>query len=185
MPEYSIKELESRMTKAIEVLKNQLSSVRTGRASSSLVDQMKVEAYGQNMSIKDLASVSTPEPRVIKINVWDGNLTELVEKCIRNSDLDLNPQTEGQAIRIIIPELTQERRQEYVKMAKNYSEQSKVSIRNIRQDGMNNIKKSSQNSELSEDELKLQSEDIQRLTDSFIEKINIIINAKESEILKI
>ncbi|MAH88560.1 MAG: ribosome recycling factor [Pelagibacterales bacterium] len=175
---------EKRMQGTIDNLINNFSGIRSGRASSTLVDSLIVDAYGQNMKIKDLASVNVPEARTIKINVWDTNLVSAVEKSIINSSLGLSPMTEGQIIRINLPELTAERRQELAKNVKRIAEESKISIRNIRQDGMNSIKKlTSEN--VPEDEIKNLQDDLQKLTDIYIEKISEKSKNKENEILQI
>ncbi len=185
MSENIIKDIENKMVASLDSLKKHLSGIRTGRASASMVEPIKADAYGQNMEIKDLATVSVPEARLIKINVWDANLVTSVSAAIRNSNLELNPQEEGQFIRISIPELTAERRQEYAKICKGYAENGKVSIRSVRQESMNDLKKSLQKSEISEDEMRSISNRIQDLTDTFISKITDISNSKEIEILKI
>ena len=184
MSQFILSDYEKRMQGAIDNLINNLSGIRSGRASTTLVDSILVDAYGQSMKIKDLASVSVPEARTIKINVWDTNLVGSVEKSIVNSSLNLSPVTEGQIIRINLPDLTAERRVELAKNVKRLSEEAKVSIRNIRQDGMNFIKKfSSQNTP--EDEVKIIQDDLQKLTDSYIETISEKSKNKENEILQI
>ena len=184
MSQFSLSDYEKRMKGAIDNLIKNFSGIRSGRASVTLVDSILVDAYGQNMKIKDLASVSVPEARTIKINVWDANLVSSVEKSIVNSSLNLSPMTEGQIITINLPELTAERRVELAKNVKRLSEEAKVSIRNIRQDGMNFIKKlSSQNTP--EDEIKILQDDLQKLTDSYIEAISEKSKNKENEILQI
>ena len=184
MNEFMLDDYEKRMKGAIENLINNFSGIRSGRASTTLVDSILVDAYGQNMKIKDLASVSVPEARTIKINVWDTNLVSNVEKSIVNSSLNLSPMTEGQIIRINLPDLTAERRVELAKNVKRLSEEAKVSIRNIRQDGMNFIKKlSSQNTP--EDEIKILQDDLQKLTDSYTEIVSEKSKNKENEILQI
>ena len=184
MNQFMLDDYEKRMKGAIENLINNFSGIRSGRASTTLVDSILVDAYGQNMKIKDLASVSVPEARTIKINVWDTNLVSNVEKSIVNSSLNLSPMTEGQIIRINLPDLTAERRVELAKNVKRLSEEAKVSIRNIRQDGMNFIKKlSSQNTP--EDEIKILQDDLQKLTDSYTEIISEKSKNKENEILQI
>ena len=184
MNQFILDDYEKRMQGAIDNLINNFSGIRSGRASTTLVDSILVDAYGQNMKIKDLASVSVPEARTIKINVWDTNLVSSVEKSIVNSSLNLSPMTEGQIIRINLPDLTAERRVELAKNVKRLSEEAKVSIRNIRQDGMNFIKKlSSQNTP--EDEIKILQDDLQKLTDSYIETISEKSKNKENEILQI
>ena len=184
MEDFNKDSFEKRMNGAIENLINNFSGLRSGRASISLVDNLVVNAYGQNMKMKDVASINTPEARTIKISVWDGNLVEAVEKCILNSSLDLTPMTEGQVIRINLPELTAERRVELAKNVRRISEETKISIRNIRQDGMNNIKKLS-NDNIAEDEIKKYQETLQKLTDKFIDEISERSKKKENEILQI
>ena len=184
MSQFRLSDYEKRMQGAIDNLVNNFTGIRSGRASTTLVDSIVVDAYGQSMKIKDLASVSVPEARAIKINVWDVNLVSSVEKSIVNSSLNLSPMTEGQIIRINLPNLTAERRAELAKNVKRLSEEAKVSIRNIRQDGMNFIKKLSSQS-APEDEIKLIQDDLQKLTDSFIETISEKSKNKENEILQI
>ena len=184
MNQFILSDYEKRMQGAIDNLVNNFTGIRSGRASTTLVDSIVVDAYGQNMKIKDLASVSVPEARTIKINVWDTNLVNSVEKSILNSSLNLSPMTEGQIIRINLPDLTAERRVELAKNVKRLSEEAKVSIRNIRQDGMNFIKKFSSQS-TPEDEIKIIQDDLQKLTDSYIETISEKSKNKENEILQI
>ena len=184
MNQFTLSDYEKRMQGAIDNLVNNFTGIRSGRASTTLVDGLVVDAYGQNMKIKDLASVSVPEAKTIKINVWDTNLVNSVEKSILNSSLNLSPMTEGQIIRINLPDLTAERRVELAKNVKRLSEEAKVSIRNIRQDGMNFIKKFSSQS-IPEDEIKTTQDNLQRLTDSYIEIISEKSKNKEKEILQI
>ena len=184
MNQFTLSDYEKRMQGAIDNLVNNFTGIRSGRASTTLVDSIVVDAYGQNMKIKDLASVSVPEAKTIKINVWDTNLVNSVEKGILNSSLNLSPMTEGQIIRINLPELTAERRTELAKNVKRLSEEAKVSIRNIRQDGMNFIKKLSSQS-TPEDEIKIHQDNLQKLTDSYTETISEKSKNKENEILQI
>ena len=184
MNQFTLSDYEKRMQGAINNLVNNFSGIRSGRASTTLVDGITVDAYGQSMKIKDLASVSVPEAKTIKINVWDTNLVSSVEKSLVNSSLNLSPMTEGQIIRINLPDLTAERRAELAKNVKRLSEEAKVSIRNIRQDGMNFIKKLSSQS-APEDEIKIHQDDLQKLTDSYIETISEKSKNKENEILQI
>lgn len=184
MNQFILSDYEKRMQGAIDNLVNNFNGIRSGRASTTLVDGVVVDAYGQNMKIKDLASVSVPEAKTIQINVWDANLVNSVEKSLLNSSLNLSPMTEGQIIRINLPDLTAERRAELAKNVKRLSEEAKVSIRNIRQDGMNFIKKFiSQNTP--EDEIKIIQDNLQKLTDSYIEIISEKSKNKENEILQI
>ena len=184
MNQFILSDYEKRMQGAIDNLVNNFTAIRSGRASTTLVDGIVVDAYGQSMKIKDLASVSVPEARTIKINVWDTNLVNSVEKSLLNSSLNLSPMTEGQIIRINLPDLTAERRTELAKNVKRLSEEAKVSIRNIRQDGMNFIKKLSTQS-TPEDEVKVLQDELQKLTDSYIESISEKSKNKENEILQI
>ncbi len=184
MNDFVLNDYEKRMNGAVDNLKINFAGVRSGRASSSLVDNLLVDAYGQNMKIKDLASVNVPEPRTLKINVWDANLVSSVEKTIINSSLELNPMTEGQIIRINLPELTSERRVELAKSVRGMGEEAKIAIRNIRQDGMNNIKKLNEQN-IAEDDIKKYQDDLQKLTDAFILDISEISKKKENEILQI
>ena len=184
MNQFILSDYEKRMLGAIDNLVDNFTGIRSGRASTTLVDGIVVDAYGQNMKIKDLASVSVPEAKTIKINVWDSNLVNSVEKSLLNSSLNLSPMTEGQIIRINLPDLTAERRAELAKNVKRLSEEAKVSIRNIRQDGMNFIKKvSSQNTP--EDEIKIMQDELQKLTDTYIETISEKSKHKENEIIQI
>ena len=183
MSTFSISELENRMNNSVENLKLNYQGIRSGRASTGLVDNLIVEAYGQSMKIKDLATVSVPEARTIKINVWDTNLVNFVEKSILNSSLSLTPMTEGQVVRINLPELTSERRTEYAKNIRSLAEDAKIAIRNIRQDVMNATKKNSEG--LPEDEIKNIQEEIQKSTDKFTDIINTICKNKENEIMQI
>ncbi len=185
MNDFDINIIEKKMISSISNLKSNFQGVRSGRASTSIVDNLQVDAYGQNMKIKDLATVSIPEARTVKINVWDINLINSVEKAISNSSLELSPMTEGQVIRINIPELTAERRAEYAKNIRSMSEDAKIAIRNIRQDGMNSLKKETTNNNLAEDDQKKIQDNIQALTDKYVDLINDISKIKETEILTI
>ena len=184
MNQFILSDYEKRMEGAVNNLVNNFNGIRSGRASTTLVDSIVVDAYGQNMKIKDLASVSVPEAKTIKINVWDTNLISAIEKSLVSSSLNLSPMTEGQIIRINLPDLTAERRAELAKNVKRLSEEAKVSIRNIRQDGMNFIKKFSSQS-TPEDEIKIMQDDLQKLTDTYIETISEKSKTKENEILQI
>ena len=184
MDQFILSDYEKRMQGAVDNLVNNFTGIRSGRASTTLVDSIVVDAYGQSMKIKDLASVSVPEARTIKINVWDTNLVSSVEKSIVNSSLNLTPMSEGQIIRINLPDLTAERRTELAKNVKRLSEEAKVAIRNIRQDGMNFIKKLSSQS-TPEDEIKILQDDLQELTNSYTDTVSEKSKNKENEILQI
>ena len=177
--------VEKKMKSTVENLNTNYQGIRTGRASTGLVDNISVDAYGQNMKLKDLASVTVPEARTIKINVWDVNMLNAIEKSLSNSSLDLNPMIEGQVIRINLPELTSERRVELAKNIRSLAEDSKISLRNIRQDAMNLLKKTSQEESIPEDQVKSEQDNIQKLIDKYVSNINDICKKKEDDIMKI
>ena len=177
-----INSITKRMTGAITSLKSDFLSLRTGRASSNMLDPISVEVYGAKMPLNQCATITVPEPRMIQLNVWDSSNIVLVEKSIMNSGLGLNPQTEGNLIRLILPELNEERRKELAKLAANYSENAKIAVRNVRKDGMDKIKKFKSDG-MSEDESQLWSEEIQELTDSMIKEIEELQKEKQEEII--
>ena len=177
---YSLK-----MDKAIEVFSKELSSLRTGRANAAMLDLIKVEVYGQQMPINQLATVSVPEARLISIQVWDKANTTLIESTIQKSDLGINPQIDGQIIRLRIPDLTEERRKELIKILKSMAEKGKISIRNVRREANEELKKNLKNKVITEDESKDFEKSIQKLTDNNIENIDKILSDKEKEILQI
>lgn len=179
------KELTDRMDKAIEVYKHELSTIRTGVASTALVEHLMVDSYGVSMPLNQLATISIPEPSCIVIQPWDQNLVSVIEKAIFKSDLGLTPNNDGKVIRIVLPPLSEERREELIKVIRKISEESKVAVRNIRRDGNDKIKKLQKNKEVTEDEEKKGFEEIQKFTDSHIEKINSITKHKEEELLKV
>lgn len=176
------KDLQRRMDGAIDNFGKELAGLRTGRASTSLLEPVTVEAYGSKMPLNQVGTVSVPEPRLLTVQVWDGGMTKAVEKAIRDAGLGLNPQAEGTMIRVPIPDLNEERRQELVKVAGKYAEQARISVRNVRRDGMDALKRLEKDSEISQDERKSLSDDIQSLTDQFIKKIDDALAEKESEI---
>ncbi len=180
-----INELRRRMTGALDVLKKELAGLRTGRASASLLEHVQVEAYGGHMPLSQVGTVSVPEPRMLTVQVWDRSLTKAVEKAIRDANLGLNPVSEGQLIRVPIPPLTEERRKELIKVAHKYAEQARVSVRNVRRDGMDALKQREKKGEISEDEHRKLGAQIQQLTDEFIKKIDESIAAKEKDILNV
>ena len=175
---YSLK-----MDKAIEVFSKELSSLRTGRANASMLDLIKVDVYGQQMPINQVGSITTPEPRMINIQIWDANNVPLVDAAIKKSDLGLNPQIDGQLIRLPVPELNEERRTELKKLIKSIGEKCKVSIRNIRREIIQSAKRIEDEQNISEDEMKKFMDDIQEVTDSFINRLNTLQKDKEVEIL--
>ncbi len=174
-----------RMTKAVQAYTRELASIRAGRASASLLDKIAVEYYGVPTPINQLASISTPEARLLMIQPYDKSIVSDVEKAIMKSDLGLNPTSDGSVIRIAIPPLTEERRKELVKLVKKESEEAKVAIRNIRRDANDDLKKLEKNGELTEDDLRGYTDDVQKLTDEFIAKIDQITKEKEKEILEV
>jgi ribosome recycling factor len=173
------------MKKTVQSLKDNFASLRTGRASASLFDRIRVDYYGEKSPLNQVANISIPEARLIVIQPWDKALIGEIEKAIRSSELSLNPSNDGKVIRVAIPPLTEERRKELVKQAKNQAEQSRVAIRNIRRDGNEELKKLLKNSELTEDEESKASEELQKLTDSCIAKVNQALEEKEKEIMEV
>ncbi len=182
---FDLKIYEEKMEKAIDVLKREFSGLRTGRASTSLLDPIFVEAYGSKVPLNQVSNISVPESRLLIVQVWDDSLVNIVENSIRNSNLGLNPMIEGSLIRIPIPELSEERRIEIVKIASKYSEDSKVSIRNIRRDAMEKIKNLEKNKEISQDESFKFYDEVQSMTKNLIEKIDTLFTDKEKDILRV
>ena len=174
-----------KMTKTFDVFVKELSSLRTGRANASMLDLIKVDVYGQKMPINQLATITTPEPRVINIQVWDVNNVTLLDSAIKKSDLGLNPQIDGQLIRLPIPDLSEERRVEIKKIIKTMGEKCKVSIRNIRREGNDELKKKLKSKEISEDDEKKFEKTIQTYTDNFVKKVDEKVAIKEKEIMTI
>jgi len=183
MPAYDKSDIQRRMNGAVEALKHDLGGLRTGRASTTLLDPVNVEVYGANMPINQVATVSAPEPRLLSVQVWDRSNVSAVEKAIRSAGLGLNPMTDGQNIRLPIPDLTEERRKELAKLAGSYSEKAKIAVRNVRRDGMESLKTDEKKHEISEDERKRLEVEVQKLTDETIKDIDAVTAAKEKEIL--
>jgi len=182
---FSISTFEEKMEKSLENLKKEFQGLRTGRASVSLLEPISVDAYGSKVPLSQVSNISVPESRLITVQVWDQSLTNTVDNAIRNSDLGLNPMIEGNLIRVPVTELAEERRKEIAKIAAKYSEDCKISIRNIRREGMDKIKLDEKNKELSKDESFQNSEELQSLTDKFVEKIDNLFAEKEKDILKV
>ena len=176
---------KDRMEKAVAALKEEFASLRTGRASASLLDQVHVEAYGSNVAINQVGAVNVPEPRMITVNVWDRGLVVSVEKAIRNAGLGLNPVVDGQTLRIPIPPLTEERRKEIAKIAGKYAEQQRVAIRNIRRDANDDLKKAEKDHAISQDEHKRMEGEVQKLTDEAIKRVDEALKTKEQEIMHV
>ncbi len=184
MPSYNKADLQRRMHGAVEALKHDLGGLRTGRASVTLLEPVHVEVYGANMPINQVATISAPEPRMLSVQVWDRSNVGVVEKAIRSAGLGLNPVTEGQNIRLPIPDLTEERRKELAKLAGQYAEKAKIAVRNVRRDGMDSLKADEKKHEISEDERKRLETEVQKLTDETIAEVDAAAAAKEKEILQ-
>lgn len=182
---YDINELKRRMQGAINALKQELGGLRTGRASASLLEPIQVEAYGSHMPLNQLATVSVPEPRLISVQVWDRSMVHAVEKAIVNSNLGLSPATEGQVVRLRIPELNEERRKELVKVAHKYTEAARIAVRHVRRDGLDTLKKMEKDHKISEDDHKSMGDQVQKATDQAIGEIDQMLAGKEKEILTV
>src|SRR5271167_4038915 len=182
---YDINEIRRRMHGATQVLKQELGGLRTGRASASLLEPVQVEAYGTHMPLNQLATVSVPEPRLLSVQVWDRAMVKAVEKAIVDSNLGLSPATEGQVLRLRIPELNEERRKEMVKVAHKYAEAARVAVRHVRRDGLDIVKKLEKNHEISEDDQERFAADVQKATDGTILEVDQLLAAKEKEILTV
>jgi len=181
----NLTDYESKMNKSLEVLKREFNGLRTGRASVSLLDSIYIDAYGSSVPLNQVSNISVPESRLITVQVWDETLITVVESTIRNSDLGLNPMLEGNLIRIPIPELSEERRKELAKIASKYSEDCKVSVRNVRREAMEKIKALEKDKEISKDESFKFSDQVQEITNKLIEKIDMLFSEKEKDILKV
>ena len=186
MPEDSLlKDLGRRMDGALDVLRKEFGGLRTGRASAGLLEPIAVAAYGGSMPINQLANVSVPEPRMITVQVWDRAMVKAVDKAIRESGLGLNPQAEGQVIRVPIPDLNEERRRELTKVTARYAEQARVAVRNVRRDGVELLRRQEKDGEISQDQQRKSQQDIQRLTDDAIRRVNETLAQKDREILQV
>ncbi len=177
-----LKELEKRMGGAMDALKKEFQGLRTGRASVNLLDPVMVEAYGQRMPLNQVGTVSAPEPRMLSVNVWDKGLVTPTAKAIRDAGLGLNPQPDGQLIRIPLPELTSERRAELAKLGHKYAELARVAVRNVRRDGMEALKKAEKDHKISQDEHRQKSDEVQKLTDRYVKQVDDALATKEKEI---
>ena len=185
MTEDLAKDLKRRMEGAVEVLRREFAGLRTGRASVSLLDPVMVEAYGSRMPVNQVGSVSAPEARLLTVQVWDRSLVNAVEKAIRNADLGLNPQSDGQTVRVPIPQLDEERRVEITRIAGKYAEQAKIAIRNVRRDGNDRLKRLERDGEISQDELHQRTNAIQELTDAEILRVDELLDVKQTEIMQV
>jgi ribosome recycling factor len=178
-------DLRRRMDAAQDVLRKELTGLRTGRASVSLLDPIHVEAYGNNMPLKEIGTVSAPEARMLLVNIWDKGIVKAAEKAIREAPLGLNPQVDGQTIRVPIPALSEDRRKELSKVAAKYAEAARVSVRNVRRDGIDGLKKREKAHQLTEDQLRRLEKEVQGLTDAEIGRIDATLAAKDKEILQV
>jgi len=182
---FDLSDIKRRMQGAINALKHDLGSLRTGRATPSLVEPIQVDAYGAAMPLAQVATISVPEPRLLSVQVWDRGMVAAVEKAIRQSDLGLNPQTEGQVIRLRIPEMNEQRRKEMVKVAHKYAEEARVAVRHVRRDGLDLLKKLEKDGTIGEDEEKRQAEQVQKATDAAVQEVDQVVAAKEKEIMHV
>ncbi len=174
-----------RMDKSVGALKEEFATLRTGRASASLLDQVQVEAYGSRMPISQVGAVSVPDPRAITVSVWDKGLVVSVEKAVRNAGLGLNPVVEGQNLRIPIPPLTEERRRDLVKLAGKYAEQQRVAVRNVRRDAMDDLRRGEKDAIITQDDHKRLEHEVQKLTDEMVRRIDDTLKSKEQEIMQV
>ncbi len=185
MSDFNIVDLEKRMNGAVEVLRKEFAGLRTGRASASLLEPIMVSAYGGDMPLNQVAAISVPEARMLSVQVWDKGMVQAVEKAIRTANLGLNPSVDGTLIRVPLPELSEERRVEITKVAGRYAEAARVAVRNVRRDGMDQLKRAEKDGEMSKDEHHKLSDRVQQLTDDEIKKINEMLVQKESEIMTV
>ena len=182
---YSKDELDRRMNGAVATLKSELAGLRTGRASAALLDPVKVEAYGNSVPINQVGSIATPEARMITVQVWDKGLAKAVDKAIRDAGLGLNPQMDGQLLRIPLPELNEERRKELSKLASKYAEAARVSVRNVRRDGMDLLKRLEKDGKIGQDDHHTKGDELQKLTDAHVKDIDTALHTKEQEIMQV
>jgi ribosome recycling factor len=182
---FDLADLKRRMEGAVHAFQGDLSGLRTGRASASLLDPIMVDAYGTQMPINQVANVNVPEPRMLSVSVWDKSMVGAVEKAIRESSLGLNPMTDGTNVRVPLPELNEERRKELVKIAHQYAENARIAARHVRRDGMETLKKLEKDGDISQDESRTKSDDVQKLTDETITQIDSLLDDKEKEIMHV
>lgn len=185
LPPYNKDDLQRRMNGAVATLKSEFAGLRTGRANPAILDPVTVDAYGQAMHINQLGSVSAPEPRLLNVQVWDRSLVKAVDKAIREAGLGLNPQMDGQLLRIPIPELNEDRRRELVKLASKYAEAARVAIRNVRRDGMEHLKKLEKEHQMGEDEHRKLADELQKMTDSHVHEVDQMLTVKDQEIMHV
>lgn len=182
---YNKDEMARRMAGCVAAVKQEFAGLRTGRASPHLLDPVTVDAYGQQMHVSQLGTISTPEPRLVTVQIWDRSMVKPVDKAIRDAGLGLNPQVDGQLLRIPIPELNEERRKELAKLAHKYAEQARVAVRNVRRDGMEILKKLEKDHKIGQDDQHKQGDELQKLTDAHIKEIDQALQAKEQEIMQV
>ncbi len=185
MADPDIDDLVRRMDGSTEVLRKEFAGLRTGRATPSLLEPVTVEAYGAQMPINQVATINVPEPRMLSVQVWDKSMTKAVEKAIRDADLGLNPMPDGQLVRVPIPELNEERREELSRVAGKYAEQVRIAVRNVRHDGINKLKRMEKDGDLSEDDHRLWADEVQSITDQHVEKIDEMLSTKQTEIMQV
>lgn len=185
VPTFDVNDLKRRMQGAVASLRHDLGSLRTGRASPGLVEPLHIDAYGQSLPMNQVATITVPEPRLLSVQVWDRGMVGAVEKAIRESDLGLNPQTEGQVIRLRIPEMNEQRRKEMVKVAHKYAEEARVAVRHVRRDGLDILKKLLKDGHIGEDDEKRQSAEVQKATDGAVSEVDSVLSAKEKEIMQV
>lgn len=180
-----IKDLRLRMTKAIGALKDELSTLRTGRASTNILEHILVDAYGTKTPLNQLAAINVPEARLLSVQPWDRGTVKAVEKAIRESDLGLNPMSDGVLIRVPLPELTEERRKELVRLVHKFGEQTKVALRTVRREGIDQLRKAEKNKSISQDEMRQEEKRIQELTDSFVKDVDEVMTHKEADVMQV
>ncbi len=178
-------DLKRRMESALERLRSDYAGLRTGRASAGMLDPIQVDAYGSMMPLNQLANVTVPEPRMLIVSVWDKSMVKPIEKAIANSNLGLNPAADGQSIRVPVPELSEERRKSFPRLPGNMPKYAKVAVRNVRRDGMDSLKKQEKDGDISEDEHRRKSDEIQKLTDEFVSKVDALYHDKEKDIMSV
>ncbi len=185
MAELDIDDIQRRMDASLSSLQNEFMGLRAGRASTGMLEPIMVDAYGSKMPMNQIGNISAPEPRLLTVSVWDASMTPMVERAIKESDLGLNPSTEGNLIRVPIPDLSEERRRDMVKVAGRYAEGCRVAVRNIRRDGIETIRKAEKDGFISEDERHKQENNVQKLTDEFVKKVDDALSRKEKEITQV
>jgi len=185
MTDFDLSDINRRMDGAVEVLRKEFAGLRTGRASASLLEPIVVDAYGSAMPIPQVGTISVPEPRLLTVQVWDQSLVQAVENAIRDADLGLNPMSEGQLVRVPIPDLSEERRTEITKIAHKYAEQARVAVRNVRRDAMDKLKKMEKDGDLSQDAHHDKADEAQKLTDTHTKSIDELLEVKEKEIMQV